>query len=253
MANPIGSILHTRYLLSGNSDRSSKFSFGLTTQFFNVTTSELVTPLSADLGNLTSAMIAFLNSNPPTRGEQLSEFISPAASRGANASELASYDVSNALGLHELAGSPWSVSAFTLNATGNNPLPEQVCQTVAWRANYGADPEFGTHDRPRADDRNRMYLGPLVTNVIQSDSESPIRTEFTTDFLSLISAAFDQMVTAFTANTGGTANVAIQLVAWSRKLAAVKPAAEFSQQLFPTTQRRRLDVRPNLVWTGLPT
>ena len=248
MANPPGSILHCRYLLRDNSDRSLTFSFGWTWQCWDGTS--LQSPSGSDLTNLSTALVAFMNTTLGGATNPISDYIGPSASRATNASEVVMYDIANALGRGELAGSPYSVVPFTLGPAGQTSnLPEQVCQTLAWRANYGPDPEFGTHLRPRADDRNRMYIGPLILATTTMDAESPGRVEFTTGFLSDCYKAFSTTYSTllppeYTGN-------AWELVAWSRKLAAVKPATEFSQNLYPTTQRRRIDKRPLLAWTQL--
>lgn len=248
MANPVGSILHARWLLSDNSDRSQKYSFGATFSCYDGTET-LVTPGAADLLFLTDTLIAFLNTALGTNPAPLGAALGTSASRVSNASELVLYDIANALGLGELAGSPYDVTPFTLAASdGFQGLPEQVCQTVSWRAEYGSDAEFGTHTRPRANDRNRMFLGPLSVATITSDTEMPSRIEFTTAFLGHVHEAF---VTTMASLSTATATDHFVLQAWSREKAEVKPAEEFSEQLYPTTQRRRLSSRPNLSWTPI--
>lgn len=251
MANPVGSILHCRYVLPDSSDRSAKYSFGWTFQIKDNTDS-LITPSGAQLSNLTTNLIAFLNTLWGSQVNTMASYISPSASRGTNASELVAYDIANALGSGELAGSPYTVVPFTLGAAAAyQGLPEQVCQVLSWRANYGSDPEFGTSTRPRADDRNRMYFGPLHVNTTTTDTESPSRIIFTPGFLNDSYKAIEGVYGALFPGT--ITSYAWELLAWSRKLAAVKVATEYSAQNLPTTQRRRLSKRGLNTWTPLLT
>lgn len=249
MANPVASIMHARFILSDSSDRSSKYSFGITAALEDGV-GGLVGAGSTDINNLTGTLIDFLNTTIGSAAHPLCFYLGHSASRASNASEIALFDVSNALGLHEIAGPPYTVLPFTLGASSTaQTVPEQVCQTIAWRAGYGSDEEFGTHTRPRADDRNRMYFGPLSTATYTEDEETPTRVTFNTQFQTDVFDAFVGMRNALLTN-GGSSNEWV-VMAWSRKNAAIKPAIDFSQQLYPTTQRRRISKRPNLIWTPL--
>lgn len=253
MANPVGSILHNRWTLSDVTDRSSKYTFGITTQMVD-SVGGLVTPLAGDIEVLQVALQQFLQQDATGQTNSLQTYLSQACSQANNASEIVSYDVSNALALHEVTGPPYAISPFTLVIpSGEVNLPEQVAQVISWRTNYGTDEEFGTNTRPAADDRARMYFGPLNVAALAFEAGSPGRSKWSTTFLDDVSVAFNQMNTVLLANAGGTSGQSWQIVVWSRKLGVVKIAYDFSQQLYPATQRRRLDVRPNLVWTPFVT
>lgn len=249
MTNPANSVLKVRYLYKCNSDRSLTYSFGFA--IANFLPGSVLDSLSDDqIIALSDILPAFVNTAPPGSSTALGYYLSPSISRATNDAEVTLTDISNQLGLHEPAGSPFSIIPFTPTGTsGSGGLPEQVCQTISFRANYGTDPEFGTHLRPRASDRNRLYFGPLSSTTIQADSETPSRIEFATTFLDNCSNSLTKLQTDLAGDTG-TDSSAPSLVAWSRKEAAVKPCVDYSQQLFPTTQRRRIDSRPPLMWTA---
>lgn len=249
MANPVGSILHSRFLIPDNSDRSSVYSFGMTFQCYNAA-SELITPSGADLTALNDALIYFLNTAATGQTNALAYYMGISASRATNACEIAHYDISNALGLHEPAGSPYSVLPFTLaNAASTPAFPEQVAHVIALRTNYGLDPEFGTGTRPRADDRNRLYFGPLNADCFTSDAESPVRCKMNPNFTDDVFTAYSRLYATLLPEVA-TSDFWMPSV-WSRKSAAVKQISEFSQDLYPCTQRRRLSKRSNLLWTPL--
>jgi len=116
---------------------------------------------------------------------------------------------------------------------------------LSFRSNYGTDPEFGSHTRPRADDRNRIYFGPLITSAIHSDAETPPNIVFTGNFLSDGEIA----MAAFNAQVNGLTDW--QWVRWSRKNAAVAQIVDVASDIVPDTQRRRATKRSNLVWSPL--
>jgi hypothetical protein len=249
MTNPVGSIIHARYILQGNSDRADKYSFGWTF-YFGEFSGPAGTPDTSDWDGMSGYLIAFLNTAFGGMVEPLSYYLSPSLSRAGNASELVYTDVSNSLGTGEPAGSPFAIYPFTLGpAATAMGLPEQVCQTISWRASYGTDAEYGTHVRPRADDRNRMYFGPLSSVTTQADSETPTRVEFTPQFISDVGIAITTVEAQLLEYHSSEPPNGWALCAWSRKEAAVKYAQYYSQQQFPTTQRRRIDKRPLLLWT----
>lgn len=249
MANPVGSILHSRFILQDNSDRSSKYSFA-----FNVecrdSVGALVTPAGADLTSLEEQLVFWLNSLATGQTNALAYYIGISASRATLASEIAFFDISNALGLHEPAGSPYTVYPFTLgNAASTPAFPEQVAHVVALRTAYGTDPEYGTHLRPRANDRNRLFFGPLNADCFTSDAETPVRCKmnpnFTGDMVAATTYLFSQLLAPI-----GTGNSWLPVV-WSREKASVAPISFMAQDVYPRTQRRRTSKTSNLVWAPI--
>jgi hypothetical protein len=248
MVNPDMSVIHARWQFVLNSDRSTKASFGATFGFYD-TDGGLTGAEPSDITQLYNACLDYIQEVQGDASHALGFYLSSSLSRGDNEAEITFTDVSNALAKGEAAGSPFAIYQYTLIAAQEaQALPEAVCQVVSWRAAYGTDPEYGTHTRPRADDRNRQYFGPLTVGAITSDAESPSRVEFSTYILSDINAAFTQCFSPTTNETSGSTQ---NIVAWSRKEAAVKIAVDFSQQLYPCIQRRREDSRPLLDWTPI--
>jgi hypothetical protein len=246
---PTGSIVHARYILQGVSDRADKYTFGWTYRFgpFEGGTP---TPVTSDWDGLSGFLIAFLNTHFGDQTNPLAYYLSPSVSRASNACELTYTDISNDLGATEPAGSPFAIYPFTLGPSATAMgLPEQCCQTISWRAPYLTDPEYGTHLRPRADDRNRMYFGPISQVTTQADSETPTRVAFTDQFIADVGIAMQQTFDGLFNWTGGTGGATWWLQAWSRKKAEVQQVSYYSQQAYPTTQRRRIDKRPLLLWT----
>lgn len=250
MTNPAQSVLHMRWVLKDVTDRSNTYTFGITVAHTD-SDGVLASFPSGDLEQIADAGIDFVDNVATGAVQPLGYYLSHSCSRASNDGLITLTDVSNALGSHEVAGSPIYDAPFTLTGGASSlGWPEQCCQTISWRADYGTDPEFGTHTRPRADDRNRMFFGPLSSYVAAEGSEVPTRVQFSPQFLGDVTAAFIHLsgeILALDETDTGISWIA----AWSRKNAAVKRAVEHSQQLYPTTQRRRNNVRPPLSWIGL--
>lgn len=230
--------LYCRALLPIGTDRAQKVSNG-----FAINLQSDLVPSS--YLSLAATIEAFYNTTPSGHANPISYFLSQSLSRATNACEVAIYDATGHLGVGSKLGPPVFVNQFTLGGgDGNQPLPAQVASVISWRADYGTDVEFGTHTRPRADDRARIFLGPLSVQTIGYSTDTPPLCEFTPAWISLCGAALEQLYTQL-----GTLNPVSQLCVWSRKMAAYKPAVDRSMDLAPDTQRRRADYRPRLVWT----
>jgi hypothetical protein len=225
---------HVRSEFKTNSDRSTATSCGMTFAFDGVDA-----PTGPDFENLLTSIISFWND--PGTGTALAGYLSTTLARDANASELVVYDITAALGVGDPAGSPLSVSPFTLGgaAGGGINLPAGDCGVLSWRAAYGSDVEFGTGARPRASDRNRMYIGPLNSDAIADDSETPVVTILKVNFRNDMLRAILALQTALIAFDNPW-----QIEVWSRKNAACKDATSAWVDDRPDYQRRRSSPMP---------
>lgn len=158
-------------------------------------------------------------------------------------------------------GSPIASSGYTLTSpTGSNALPEGVACCLNFQSDYGIDVEFGpsgsiptpadiiadygaasTHTgktRPRARDRNRIYIGPLNASATQNASTG--RCQFTSQFITDVLAALFSLSGTISDGSGNSYN----LRQWSRRNASCKIPTEAWCDDRPDYQRRRADTNP---------
>jgi hypothetical protein len=230
-----------RVKMPTSGDRSSSVSNNLALLFASETD-----PVSADFAAAATALEGLYNNGAFEYA--ISSVISTEVSRVANACSVEFYNVTGALGVGEAMGSPVAIVDWTMGpnsgGAGNQSLPAQIASVLSFRTTYGSDVEFGVHTRPRADDRGRIYLGPLSGKVLGTDGDTPPRCVFTSDWLSVISQELSLLITNLNAANW-------QLMVWSRKEAAMKVVDEKSADLVPDTQRRRADNRGLLVWAPI--
>lgn len=133
-------------------------------------------------------------------------------------------------------GSPVAQDNWTLSsAATSTTLPSGCAVAVSWRADYGTDVEFGPGTRPRARDRNRVYLGPINSTAIIEDSTTKrclVNPNFITDALAALFSLSEAV------DPTGDDWV---LQVWSRKNAGTKLAVEGFLDDRPDYQRRRSD------------
>lgn len=191
------------------------------------------------VGPLLDAMPSFFNVLATSQSEKLCDYISKVISRGTNASLTEVYDITAHLD-GSPHGSPVAMQSWTLGTPDATApaYPEGVAATISFRADYGTDVEFGTGTRPRARDRNRVYLGPLNGAAFVNDGTTN-RCKFSTSF---INDCLFQMV-GFS-STIGTEPDSWNLRQWSRKNALTKICTEAWMDDRPDYQRRRSDPSP---------
>lgn len=192
----------------------------------------------AHVSGITSAITTFFNTTASGGVNPVSSYYSDSCDRGTNHSSITYYDLSGHLD-GSPHGAPVATATWTLGgATSGLKFPEGAAACLSFRSDYGTDVEFGVGTRPRARDRNRIYLGPLNAGCAALDS-STHRTEFAPDFInSVLHAAF---TLAGTITTGGVAYV---WRVWTRRGAAVKLIEEFWMDNRVDYQRRRSDQAP---------
>lgn len=190
-------------------------------------------------GALLNHVVAFYNSPGTGATHPIASYISPVMSRVANTGTIEVYDITTHLD-GSPHGSPVAMKNFTLSVPLTHPsgLPEGVAATVSFRSDYGTDVEFGTGTRPRARDRNRVYVGPLTTdaiNVGDSGSQCTLSDVF-------IGVCLDAMLDLSTSVIDASNEWV--LMQWSRKNAALKLPTTAWMDNRPDYQRRRSDPRP---------
>lgn len=169
----------------------------------------------------------------------IASHLSETLDRGTNHGLIELYDITAHLA-GTPAGAPVASTTWTLAAaaSGQTSYPEGVAATLSFRADYGTDVEFGTHARPRARDRNRVYVGPLNSHAFGNDGVTNrclLNASFMNDCLGSIhdlSASID---------ISGQDWV---LQVWSRVNAATKLPTEAWMDNRPDYQRRRSDPNP---------
>lgn len=187
---------------------------------------------------LLTAVENFYNTTSGGASEPIGYYLSDVLNRGTGACALEVYDITSHLD-GSPHGAPVAMTSWTLHAgAGSTSIPEGVAATLSIRADYGTDVEFGPGTRPRARDRNRIYLGPLQLPAFAEDSTThrcTLKSTFVADVLAkavYLSASID---------LGGD-NWVWQV--WSRKNAATKVPIQAWMDNRPDYQRRRSDPNP---------
>lgn len=191
------------------------------------------------VGPLLTAVEAFYNTTASGATIQIANHMSETLDRGTGHAAINVYDITSHLD-GSPAGAPVAATTWTLGAaaTGQTSYPEGVAATLSFRADYGTDVEFGSHARPRARDRNRVYIGPLNSNAFGSDGVTQ---------RCLLNASFEndcRRALVALSNTIDISGLDWNLRVWSRVNAAVKIPTECWMDNRPDYQRRRSDPNP---------
>jgi hypothetical protein len=239
---PFTQMFHEKAVFAANEDRSDTVS-----NSFNFAWSGSSPPLASDFNVIQTAVEAFYNVAYLTQVHPIAYYLGANLDRNANRCENEITEVTHHLD-GSAAGSPSVLRAFTLGPrfVSGQDMPVQVSAVCSYRADYGTDPEFGTHLRPRASDRGRIYLGPLIITTTTVDGSTPPKTVFLASFLSDIHLALSSIYKA----TTGTPATQWSWCVWSRKESLFKAVTELSSDLIPDTTRKRVDARSNLVWAA---
>lgn len=165
----------------------------------------------------------------------ISDYLSTTLSRTAFAVVHRVYDLTGHLD-GSPHGSPRDSYAYTLPAGSLSlNLPSEVCAALTFHADYTGDAEFGPNDpitgnptRPRARDRGRVYIGPLMTITGQEETLTR-RYELNSQFMGVLNDA-----ALFLKNEPGHA-----WAVWSRKNAVLEPVVGGWVDTAYDSQRRR--------------
>lgn len=186
-------------------------------------------PTGSDLSTIQTALETFYSHNYGTVSHSIGNFLSTAISRTIPPI-MRTY---NKTGFENgsASGGPIDVRNTALVPTrtgGTVDLPSEVCITLTFHSDYGTTPEFGPGGiRPRARHRGRLYIGPLTTlGLISNTASGP----------SVSGAALDTFAGAATALM---ADATTQWCQWSRKDALFRPVTGGWIDDAPDTQRRR--------------
>ena len=202
--------------------------------------------ISSDTEFLVDNVPNFLNTAGAGASQAMSQWLAPSLDRGTNHCRVDVYDVGSALN-GSAHGSPVDSGTFTLAAAGSvNGLPQGVAACISYRADYGTDVEFGAptgvetgHLRPRARDRNRIYVGPLLLPAVSSLGPSG-RCTFTSQFITDCLHNLHQILVINSTEIDDPTS-SWGLSVWSRKGAFMKGITEFWMDDRPDYQRRRSD------------
>lgn len=221
-------VVHAIIKLASQSPMVSSPTFGITIE-------QQGTSSSLNLTTVTTKLTDFINTaytgavNPPAA------YFSKVLSRVTNASQITYYDVTAHLD-GTSAGSPIGGANFTLGpivvSGGVTALPEGCAMMIGFRGSYGTDVEFGPGTRPRARDRGRFYLGPMVNLVVQ-DATTGRMSWNSSSILPDMAAAISGLTTG-----SGTTDVPMW-VQWSQKNAHVANIVDTWIDDAPRYQRRR--------------
>jgi len=198
------------------------------------------TPPYPNIGAAFSAIESFYSSIGTGGGAPLSFYMPRSLDFGTSHSIITAYDITGHLN-GTPAGAPVAMENFVFGGgtapSDSHPCPEGCAATLSYRADYGSDVEFAPGARPRARDRNRLYI-PINSTTLQLDTTTK-RTEFTPSFIT------DCLASMFTlSNTHTSGGTHYNWRVWSRKAAAVKVITELWMDDRPDYQRRRTDPTP---------
>jgi hypothetical protein len=175
-------------------------------------------------------------------------YMSAALDRTSDVCEVSIFNVNPVGSDPEELGPPIYSGFFTLGAASGEGAavewPNQVAACISFRSDYGTDEEYGTHVRPRADDRGRIYLGPLNGAVEALTGVGLQYPCLSTACVADLGLNYANMVTE-----AGAANW-IPAV-WSRKNKVFKAVTDYAVNNHFDTQRRRGSIVPSLAWTSL--
>lgn len=163
-------------------------------------------------------------------------YLSKVISRGANTATITMYDLTGHLD-GSRHGSPLYGTAYTVPTSEATATawPAESAIVITLQAPYGTDVEFGPgNTRPRARDRGRIYLGPLIGTVISTVDATTNRT-----YVSTLASSDLRLFIKSLAAYIGTSFTSAQLGVWSRKNAAIKPLSACWVDDEFDTQRRR--------------
>src|SRR5579872_3176836 len=208
------------------------------------------------VGALANFALQFYNSVPAGGVNAIAHYLYQNLDRGTNHAIWNAYDVTGHLDGTSHGGivatGNWTLGAEAVIAG----VPEGVCACLSWKSSYGTADEFGpsgaiptppdiiadygaaaTHTgrtRPRARDRNRVFIGPLNYDALTDDATTK-RTKLASQFITDCT----QALVALATGEGGYV-----LRVWSRRDAATKLPVEGWMDDRPDYQRRRSDPTP---------
>lgn len=245
-------VIHCRVKLKSTDPEVDDPSFGFT---FEATGSDAgftfddTSPVAALLHLLDGGATTYTNNTGfvPAITSFMGHYLSPVLSRLAGDAVVVTTDITAHLD-GSAAGPPLrsDVTALVI-ASSSQGLPEGVTAGMSWRAPYGSATEFAPGARPRSRYRNRCYFGPLAL------SDSHTGTDGSTRLDTTFQADLEAYLTVLSTNNTTVGHTAQQwdLVAWSRKDAAVRDAEFGAVSERFDYQRRRTERISNESWFAI--
>lgn len=122
--------------------------------------------------SLAANIVTFFSYVNPTWSTSLSAFLSPTLAHASAGCLLQEYDITGHLDGSATGHPPYNQTTFTLPGGGGSPLPSELSVVISYHADFTGIPEHGPGTRPRARYRGRLYVGPMATSALGSDSSS---------------------------------------------------------------------------------
>jgi hypothetical protein len=204
---------------------------------------EFESDTATDFSNISAVITAcqnFVTTAGTGGAASIGFYLSASVDRATNHAAVTVYDITGHLD-GSPHGSPVAMQNFTIPVGSGSAqaFPEGCAAALSFRGDYGTDVEFGGsppgRTRPRARDRNRVYIGPLSSVCAQKDATTG-RCEWSSTFVTDALAALFSLSGTHTA--GGDAwNFRV----WSKKDAALKLPTESWMDNRVDYQRRRSD------------
>jgi len=123
-------------------------------------------------GSLATNLPQLFSHINPTWSTSISAFFSPTLAHAAAGCLIQLYDITGHLDGSATGKPPYEQDTFTLPGGGGSPLPSELSVVLSYHADYTGIPEHLPGERPRARYRGRLYLGPMATSALDSDSVS---------------------------------------------------------------------------------
>jgi hypothetical protein len=115
-------------------------------------------------------IVTFFSFVNPTWSTSISGFLSPTLAHTSAGCLLQLYDLTGHLDGTATGHPPYHQTTFTLPGGGGSPLPSELAVVLSYHADFTGIPEHAPHARPRARYRGRLYIGPMATSALDSDS-----------------------------------------------------------------------------------
>ena len=216
---------------------------GKVSNSFNLLWSGTGTPAVSDLDAAQAAISAFYKT-AHSPDIALNQFLGVQVQRGLLNTETAFYNVDIGADTNQL-GSPVHVVMWDVGGSpSGTAIPNEVACCYSYRADYGTDPEHLGTQRPRAQDRGRIYFGPLTTASLVNKPGAVSATTYAGVSLSLVSS----LLKAGTALVSQLSAATWHLAVWSRHDKVYKQAVQHAVDDSFDTQRKRAIDDPLQSW-----
>lgn len=120
--------------------------------------------------SLHTNIVTFFSYVNPTWSTSISAFLSPTLAHTSAGCLLQLYDLTGHLDGSATGHPPYEQDTFTLPGGGGSPLPSELAVVLSYHADFTGIPEHGPHTRPRSRYRGRLYIGPMASSTLASDS-----------------------------------------------------------------------------------